>query len=228
MPRKYSRQHFDIRKSRKKGTVPAPRQSVPRSLAPVGKSTGFPNQKVVTLKYVQNFTIVSSLGGVTQKFFRANGIYDPDYTGSGHQPYLSDTWKSLYNHYTVISSNMRATVNQLGNTNQVNQAIGVYTGDDFTNTLTFDTLRESGRGSQVIQPWANTESKRVYTRYDRDKFFDKRKDLSASVGADPVEAASFLLYCQSTDMSSTGNTLDILVEIEYKVRFFEPKDVPQS
>jgi len=34
--------------------------------------------------------------------FRMNSIFDPDYTGTGHQPFFRDMWASQYDYYTVI------------------------------------------------------------------------------------------------------------------------------
>jgi hypothetical protein len=33
--------------------------------------------------------------------FRTTAVYDPDYTGTGHQPYGFDQHSRLYNHYIV-------------------------------------------------------------------------------------------------------------------------------
>lgn len=37
----------------------------------------------------------------TQQAYRLNSVYDPDYTGAGHQPYGFDQLSGLYNKYRV-------------------------------------------------------------------------------------------------------------------------------
>jgi len=46
--------------------------------------------------------------------FRANSLYDPNYTGGGHQPNGFDQLIAAYNHFTVISSKIRVKLKQLG------------------------------------------------------------------------------------------------------------------
>lgn len=40
---------------------------------------------------------------LTYHLFRANGIFDPDVTGTGHQPLYRDQVADLYTNYTVIA-----------------------------------------------------------------------------------------------------------------------------
>lgn len=65
---------------------------------------GLPDILVTTLNYadVQNLQC-ATLSAVTQKGFRLNSLYDPDYTNAGHQPYMRDQFAALYNTYKVIS-----------------------------------------------------------------------------------------------------------------------------
>lgn len=53
----------------------------------VSLGLGFPKIVKMTHRYFENATLVTSAGG-TPAFqrFRANGMYDPNQTGTGHQP----------------------------------------------------------------------------------------------------------------------------------------------
>lgn len=72
-----------------------------------------PTRKTI-LKYVYMDSKVSG-GAVTGvQAFRLNGIFDPDFTGVGAQPYLRDQWATLYNFYQVDKAVIRITGNSTG------------------------------------------------------------------------------------------------------------------
>jgi len=79
-----------------------PRMTKQASRVRVGR--GFPKQMTMTHVYEDVITL-TSVGGIIQTYlFSANGMYDPNITATGHQPYYFDQMTALYNHYTVIGS----------------------------------------------------------------------------------------------------------------------------
>lgn len=76
-----------------------------------GIAGGFPSRsKVVTLKFAREFNLNPSAGGAAvEQVFRANSVYDPDYTGVGGQPYGHDQWASIYSAYCVVRSRIKIT-----------------------------------------------------------------------------------------------------------------------
>lgn len=71
----------------------------------VMKGVGFISPRLITrMKYTDNVTI-STLPTVTSSYeFRLNSVYDPNYTGSGHQPYGFDQLAALYSRYRVFAT----------------------------------------------------------------------------------------------------------------------------
>lgn len=67
-----------------------------------------PNKKVVKLRYVDHFS-QSGIATATPflKEYRANSMYDPDFSGVGHQPYGFDQLMTGYKRATVIKSYIR-------------------------------------------------------------------------------------------------------------------------
>lgn len=218
--------------------VPPKYTRAPRMLrnAPIGKSLGFPMQNVVQMRYCTYVNLFDSVGGILDLHaFRANGIYDPDVTGTGHQPLGRDEWLgSFYNHYKVISSKIKVeamNTTVLAGGAYTPTVIGLYLSDDLTVPSAWTTLKESGRGSVRIQNPANTETTRLGAKFNQ-KFFKgqgvNQSQLGAAAGADPTEQAYFILWAQSADQLSTFSDRTFMVTIDYMVQLSEPKDLNAS
>lgn len=73
--------------------------TVPRSVPHL-----YNNNYTVRLSYVDNFRhdVAQNGSSGSIQVFRANSIFDPDFTGTGHQPIFRDLWASQYDYYAVI------------------------------------------------------------------------------------------------------------------------------
>jgi hypothetical protein len=64
-----------------------------------------PPRMRVAMKYTDVISLTSSAGAArltgSQWEFRLNSLYDPDKSGSGHQPYMYDQFAALYGRYRV-------------------------------------------------------------------------------------------------------------------------------
>jgi hypothetical protein len=61
----------------------------------------------VRLKYRDELFPTTTSGSVYHYVYRGNNIYDPDLTGTGHQPMGFDQWAALYSQFQVISSSCK-------------------------------------------------------------------------------------------------------------------------
>jgi len=75
-----------------------------RTLKTSSGSPGIAEQMFVKLKYVETFSLT---GAPSIQLFRGNDLFDPNYTGTGHQPYLSDQLGPLYQNFTVYASKIK-------------------------------------------------------------------------------------------------------------------------
>lgn len=64
-------------------------------------ATTMPAQMKVAMKYNTHYSVTSGAGTATDRVFKLNSIFDPDHTGTGHQPLGRDQWALLYSHYRV-------------------------------------------------------------------------------------------------------------------------------
>lgn len=76
--------------------------------------SAFPVRLTRTLRYNQSNTIDVANFGISSQVFRANSLYDPDSTGTGHQPNGFDTLMAAYDHFTVLASKIRVRTIQTG------------------------------------------------------------------------------------------------------------------
>jgi hypothetical protein len=58
----------------------------------------------VTLKYVDSYTVGPTSGAASNQRFNLNSLFDPDDTGSGHQPYRYDQLVDVYTRYRVFKT----------------------------------------------------------------------------------------------------------------------------
>ena len=110
--------------------------------------SGFPmpKSKMLRFKYIDNISLNTATGVPTQHFFRANSLYDPDYTGTGHQPHGTDEMGLFFNHYTVISSKITVKFNPLWNgINFKNGQVGIQVCSSPDTISNITSLLEQGQ-----------------------------------------------------------------------------------
>lgn len=76
------------------------------SLGPLG----FPNRLKMINRYQENITLNVTAAAFGFWQFSANGMFDPNITGTGHQPNYFDAMMNIYQHYTVIGSKMTVKI----------------------------------------------------------------------------------------------------------------------
>ena len=205
---------------------------------------GFPKQKMVRLRYVQELEIVSPSTGLSNSIpFVANGAYDPFYPIGGHQPKGFDQWMSVYSHFNVVGSKIH--VKMVG-TGQDNFCWGVartaapnelkdkslpylleWRGNKSPNSYTVVGSENGG--------YANNPTKMNTTRtalYSQKKQFGKNAtstaELIGSASSNPAELSIFEVWQCPIQQQLQSKTADYVVVIDYLVLFTEPKILAQS
>lgn len=245
MKRKYGKRRsrklpYKKRRTQKRRRVKRTKKAM--GLSNNARFSGFPGRNIVRLRYAERIDIAPAApASFGFHNFCANGIWDPNITGTGHQPMGFDQWAGFYNHYVVIGS--KITVKwQLGTPNEGLNVIFVGTkitddaGPIITTGNLFENLSERGFSYKMFNPNSNM-IRPVTTRssYSPKKFFnvanvkDNFDRLGALVTANPTEQAVYQLwYANSRDVSLGGVLMQAFVTIDYIVMFSEPKDIAQS
>lgn len=199
---------------------------------------GFPKTTMVKLRYVDSIVIDPGVSTLATYAFRANSCFDPDFTGTGHQPMNFDMWATLYNHYTVVGSKIRCNFfGSIGSSKAV--VSGINLSDDTTFTNDASTMMEQGLSRYHLayeNPVANKGNGSYVTKgYSCKKFFnltnptDNSDRIGAPVSTNPAELAYFIVFVGGLASSADDpSAYRINVMIDYVVVFSEPKEQPQS
>lgn len=203
--------------------------------------TGFAKSKMVRLRYAEEFTLNPDLGGIASYVFSANGMYDPNVTGTGHQPSGFDQNMAFFDHYTVIGSRIKAKFFDANGSNGIPAYFDVLLTDNGTTAGTFtnaaemiesrlangDRVKQIGteRGYNFYDPWVTRE-------FNAQKFFGKKDIVGASqyrgdASANPSEQA-FYEVCAASIASNNPDAMTMLVVIDYIAVLTERKDIASS
>lgn len=193
-------------------------------------------KKVLTYSDV-GLTVTGTSGLVGSYFFSANGCFDPDITGTGHQPIGFDTMMEYYNHYTVISS--KITVTALNNSaSGLYGAGGIYLSPDTTSitspsrliengTITWKPLYPIGVVGSIIHMNLDCNVATYFGRFSNPREILQDTDLYGTAAANPNDQVYFAI-CAFSDAGANTIQMSFVVEIEYTVIFWEVRKESQS
>lgn len=185
-----------------------------------------PARQIVKMKYAQN---INTAAGTAYNYkFNLNSIFDPDFTGVGHNPYGYDQLALLYNRYRVISCSYVIT----GYSGATGIAYGVCPANEVLTFTTLAELRENPRSRHTTQYPGGSTTKLVGKIYmpslvGRSKTQYMSDDrYQALFTANPQEQA--ILNCVGLDLSEVGASINWTITLEYTVEVFDVKPLAQS
>lgn len=195
--------------------------TVVRGRGPVAPRT------IVKLKYCDYFY---TNGTTLDHVFNLNSIYDPNHTGTGHQPLGHDTYQVLYGRYRVFGCKVIVQANTGSGLYKI-----TYRG---ANTLTADTVAEAA----CEAPGAFTKTLMAGVPHTFQRYFSCRNivgvtkaaymagdNYQAAFGASPSETIGLHVVASALDGSAAGATsVAFNITLVYHVEMFDPKDLAQS
>lgn len=199
-----------------------------------------PLQKNIKLKYVDTITLNPGLNSITNHTFCANGVYDPDVSGVGHQPQFFDQVMVFADHYTVKRSHISVSWVPIANASTDPGLFGVILDDntslDYANArsvIESNQIQPSGYAHCGIND-SLTKGKfpTVQCDYVTSKFFNVKDYVSqdlyrGTVSSNPTEAANFNVWYGSIAGNDPASQV-FLVEIVYELELSEFKYVTTS
>lgn len=185
-------------------------------------------RKFVSLKYVESFTINLATTVGSQQTMNLNSIFDPNRTGTGHQPYGYDQLAVLYNRYRVHKTHWKVTFGtQAGTYSLVVLPTNGLVSSSVVDASTYQTVCEyphakvrtqGGLGSPSIVVSGSILLHKLngvsVTEYNGDDRFE------AQIGASPTEIMTLTIGVLNTSVGTINSVFT--VEMTYWVELHDP------
>jgi len=163
--------------------------------------------------------------------FSCNDLFDPNVTGTGHQPMYFDQLTTLYNHFTVTAS--RCTFKIISSISNQPPCVGcLWIDDNSTTTATrLEYVGEAARAGPLRVFGQNENaSTNFYAKWNARAAFPGNplgnNLLQGTGGASPNELQYYKFSYYVID--GTASTLYYTVTIDYDVVWSELKEVTAS
>lgn len=194
-----------------------------------------PTKRQPNLRYYDYAQQLSAAAGFTaSRFFIANGMFDPDISGSGHQPMGFDQMMAVYTTYHVI----RSTITVTALPEQNGCCVGIYLSPDTTSITDPIRLIENGL-MRVIHLGTSVDGaarlNSVSLSCDVPSYFGRPRgrsllnddNLGGTSAANPFEGVYFGI-CAFCFYSSAAVVIDYDVMLTYDAVFSEPRKLTVS
>lgn len=197
-----------------------------------------PRMTQVTMRYCTAIQLDPGSAGIRAFHkFSAISIYDPDVTGTGHQPHGHDTYQLLYQHYKVIGSKLTATFSPAGAQAGSGTMVCAVAVDDSVTEPPSDiqnviegpdcvyAIASNADGSPNVVTLTKTFSPMKFLGITPDQW---RSAGSALFGQNPNEDAYFNVFAAPLNQVVDADPVNVQIEISYIVQCSEPRNVAPS
>lgn len=172
------------------------------------------------------------LSGFNAIVFRGNSIFDPDFSGGGHQPLGHDQWANFYRRYRVLGSKIivRAASDSAApagigvvpqNTNTVLSQRTEYAEASYVKNVPLGA--DASHAIAMIENYVSTAK----MRGGPPNYVRLNEDLSALVGANPAQQFYWHVFGYSLD-ATVNWVIKLEVEVQYYVEFYDRETLAQS
>lgn len=202
--------------------------SVPRAVL-----SSFPANRRVKLHYSETGSFACTAGAVGSYLFSLNDCYDPNYSGTGHQPLGFDQWSVFYRSYIVEKAKVRV---EILNYSAFQAVAGVLLDNNASIPATGDTIMEQptaesrlvfAQNPPYTPPQVFTKSVNMSEWFNVPNVLDDVQRFGAKTSASPSNICYLAIWGRELGASNTTN-IYFKVLLEQTVVFSEPNDLPTS
>lgn len=240
-PNKGTRGHYTGRGGSKNPPSTTGNNAIRDQMASVSNNTGmvlrylplFAQRTRRTLVYAPaNLSTITGTATANAYVFSANGLFDPDVTGTGGQPMGFDQMMSFYNHYTVLRSKIRCNVTNTSTSLVL--SVGCLKSGSSTVTTSIEQLLENGDVAYAIAGFYGAQGSTVRVTQSCDNALFQGIDnimddpnMRGDSASNPTEQTYFHVSTWN-NFSAVQITSALQPIIEYDVVFHEPRKGPLS
>jgi hypothetical protein len=201
---------------------------------------GFPKQKVVRLRYVQELAIITpGTTGLSKSLpFVANGCYDPYYPIGGHQPKGFDQWMAIYSHYNVLGSKITAKCASTGGYSKLAWGVCRTPASTEMNGKTLEYILENRYQKNARYIAANNNQNvnlnntPLIAKYSQKAEYGSNATSQANLVGDittnPNDKTFYEVWACPLAGDTQSKELNMVIVIDYLVLLTEPKILGQS
>lgn len=178
------------------------------------------------LHYSTRIALNPSVGGVAASYvFRLSSIFDPDFTGVGHQPVGHDQLEPLYERYQVWKVDFHVEFANRSTTE--NQRVGYRISDSSSTSSDPDVNVENGNCEwRLITPGGDSKMFTGTVQVPKVhgvsyKQYMSNDDYGANFGNNPAEEAYFHLWADG--LGDDTDPVDAAIHLVYHVKLMGSK-----
>lgn len=189
-----------------------------------------------SFRYVEEFTLDPSLASTAvYQTFSANGLYDPNISGTGHQPLGFDQLVGVvYNHYTVVGAKIKVYFMSTDEGSLGEALVGIQTSATIPISAALTTLVEDpGSKMGVLTNLDAKASTTLTANVSLSKFLGQNvigeDDNAGSSSANPTEQVYFNVFAGSNQVGVTDPAkIQCIAVIDYIAVLHERKQLTGS
>lgn len=204
-----------------------------RAIPKLGKPTAVARAQFLKQKltYSEAIQLDPGLAAGAAYVFAANGLYDPNITGTGHQPAGFDQLMALYGEYVVTASWIKiVAVNTDPNGQQI---VGVAFLDNATTSTDVRQYIEQGNSKWSVidvyksgSPLTLTHQVNIRNVSTQDIF--NEDNFAGTASRNPSDTHFWHIFVAPVDLTSNTSPVTVTVEIQYECYFRDPQFVSLS
>lgn len=235
-----TRTSYGVRFSRMRRRVFGLRSSLSKALPAFSSASPFPPTRGYRLVYEQDGYLAVGTSGTcgTEQAFNLNSLYDPDKTGTGHQPYGYDALQVAYNRYKVHGCLVELEFYNPQSLNAVDCVYCLFNPSNVSGSLTGITpavIGEEQQGETIVISNTGSQSRKVKMYVPMWKAFGMTKlqysadieNTTAGVAGNPGSLATFHLASADPNGASTGG-VRYKIKLTYFTQLYQRKIMSQS
>lgn len=204
------------------------------------KAMGNPYPMATDLKFIyyDQTSIDSTSGSVSHYYFSGNGMYDPDITGTGHQPLGFDQWLGLfYNDYCVYKSEIQVTFQSQASDNTGQAVCLVGLADDSSTSTNVTVLYENPTYTKrnLGSIGSGKDTVRLTKRCDVAKYFGMTREAlfadsthRGNSAGNPSDTVLFDIAVSANNSTVNPANVVVLTRITYWAHLTQRRELASS